>query len=134
MLKNRRRLQGRVVSDKMTKTVRVEVRRIQKHPVFGKYLRKWNTFMAHDERDECRTGDLVEILESRPLSKRKRWVVTRIVEKAGTAGAEKTEPVDTDHAEKIEPSHHLQPARSGPKTPPGGGESQVVGPLQAGSS
>jgi small subunit ribosomal protein S17 len=66
---------GLVVRDKMDKSVMVEVTRIVRHPLYKKYIRKRSRFMAHDEKGECRVGDKVRIIETRPLSKRKRWRV-----------------------------------------------------------
>lgn len=77
-----RTLSGRVVSDKMDKTVTVLVERKVKHPLIGKVVRRSKKFHAHDENNECREGDLVVIQESRPLSKTKTWSVSKIVEKA----------------------------------------------------
>ncbi|MFI4902601.1 MAG: 30S ribosomal protein S17 [Burkholderiales bacterium] len=74
-------LTGRVVSDKMQKTVTVLVERRVKHPLYGKIVTKSAKYHAHDEADECRTGDLVEIQATRKLSKTKAWKVTRVVEK-----------------------------------------------------
>jgi small subunit ribosomal protein S17 len=73
---------GTVVSDKMEKTVVVAVERKVRHELYGKTQRKTSKFVAHNENNEAKVGDLVDISESRPLSKRKRWVVTRVVEKA----------------------------------------------------
>ena len=72
---------GVVVSDKMDKTVVVMVNRLIKHPVYKKYIRRRAKFMAHDEQNSARMGDTVEIIQSRPLSKFKRWRLTRIVER-----------------------------------------------------
>ncbi len=72
---------GVVVSDKMDKTVVVLVSRLIKHPVYKKYIRRRAKFMAHDEQNTARMGDTVEIIESRPLSKFKRWRLTKIVER-----------------------------------------------------
>lgn len=72
---------GVVVSDKMDKTVVVLVNRLIKHPVYKKYIRRRAKFMAHDEQNSARMGDTVEIIESRPLSKFKRWRLTRVVER-----------------------------------------------------
>jgi small subunit ribosomal protein S17 len=72
---------GVVVSDKMDKTVVVLVSRLIKHPIYKKYIRRRAKFMAHDEQNSARMGDTVEIIESRPLSKFKRWRLTRIVER-----------------------------------------------------
>jgi small subunit ribosomal protein S17 len=73
---------GRVVSDKMNKTVTVVDERRVKHPIYGKVVIKSNTYHAHDENHECKAGDLVEIQASRKLSKTKAWRVLRVVEKA----------------------------------------------------
>jgi small subunit ribosomal protein S17 len=73
---------GRVVSDKMAKSVTVAIERQVRHDVYGKQLRLTSKFMAHDENNEAKVGDRVAIVPSRPLSARKRWVVTRVVEKA----------------------------------------------------
>ena len=81
MREQRKSLTGRITSDKMDKTVVVEVQRVTRHPVYGKVIRRHRRFMAHDERNECRVGDTVRILESRPLSRRKRWVVEAILER-----------------------------------------------------
>lgn len=78
----RRQLIGTVVSDKMDKTIVVAVERLVKHSLYKKYIRKRNKFSAHDNDNACRIGDKVLITESRPLSKTKRWRVTKIVEKA----------------------------------------------------
>nr|WP_290667319.1 30S ribosomal protein S17 [Ardenticatena sp.] len=78
----RKRLEGVVVSDKMDKTVVVLVERLVRHPIYGKQVRRSKKYHAHDERNEVRVGDRVEIIESRPISKTKRWVVTKILERA----------------------------------------------------
>ena len=73
---------GVVVSDKMDKTVKVAIERQVRDPLYGKAQKRTSTFLAHDEKNEAKVGDKVAIVESRPLSARKRWVVTSIVEKA----------------------------------------------------
>jgi len=73
---------GVVVSDKMNKTVKVAIERKVRDPLYGKTQKRTSTFLAHDEKNEAKVGDRVAIAESRPLSARKRWVVTSIVEKA----------------------------------------------------
>ncbi len=73
---------GTVVSDKMDKTVVVAVERLVRHPLYKKVIRKTSKFYAHDEGNECRVGDIVEIMETRPLSKLKRWRVVRIIQRA----------------------------------------------------
>jgi len=75
--KPQRVLTGRVVSDKMAKTVTVLVERRVKHPLYGKFVTKSAKYHAHDENNECREGDTVEIAESRPIAKTKAWVVTK---------------------------------------------------------
>ena len=77
-----RSLSGRVVSDKMDKTVTVLVERKVKHPVIGKVVVKSDKFHAHDENNQCKEGDLVTIVESRPMSKTKTWVVSKVDVKA----------------------------------------------------
>ena len=73
---------GLVVSDKMEKTVVVSIERRVQHPVYGKMVRRTKRFKAHDERNEAKTGDTVLIMETRPMSKDKRWRVVEIVERA----------------------------------------------------
>ena len=70
---------GTVVSNKMNKTVMVLVERLVKQPLYGKYVRKKTKYMAHDEKAECKEGDKVKIVETRPLSKLKRWRVAQIL-------------------------------------------------------
>ena len=77
-----RTLQGKVVSDKMDKTVTVLVERKVKHPLYGKVIRRSSKVHAHDEQNQYGIGDVVVIAETRPLSKTKSWVVTEVVEKA----------------------------------------------------
>jgi small subunit ribosomal protein S17 len=77
-----RTVSGRVVSDKMDKTITVLVERKVKHPLIGKVIVKSNKFHAHDEKNECKEGDLVTITESRPLSKTKTWILSKVVTKA----------------------------------------------------
>ena len=78
----RKTLVGEVVSTKMVKTVSVRVDRQMKHPKFKRYVRRSRTFMAHDENNLCQPGDRVKIIESRPLSRHKRWRVMAILERA----------------------------------------------------
>ena len=73
---------GVVVSDKMDKTITVEIRTRVRHPLYGKIVNRTQKFKAHDERNECGMGDTVRIMETRPLSKEKRWRLAEIVEKA----------------------------------------------------
>jgi small subunit ribosomal protein S17 len=73
---------GRVISDKMDKTVVVQVANRRSHPLYKKVMQRRENFKAHDESNECRIGDLVRIMETRPISKDKRWRVVEVVEKA----------------------------------------------------
>jgi small subunit ribosomal protein S17 len=73
---------GQVASNKMDKTITVVVNRKEKHPIYGKFVNKTTKFMAHDEKGECGIGDTVRIMETRPLSKNKRWRLIEIIEKA----------------------------------------------------
>ena len=73
---------GAVTSNKMNKTITVAVERKVKHPIYGKFVKKTTKFHAHDEKDECTMGDIVKIMETRPLSKTKRWRLVEVVEKA----------------------------------------------------
>ena len=73
---------GQVISHKMDKSIVVSVQRKVKHPIYGKFIRKSTRFMAHDEKNECGIGDTVKIMETRPLSKRKRWRLVEVLEKA----------------------------------------------------
>ena len=77
-----RTLQGRVVSDKMDKTITVKIERRVKHPVYGKYITRSSKVHAHDEENKAGTGDMVVVAESRPLSKSKSWTLVEIVETA----------------------------------------------------
>ena len=79
---NKRTLTGRVVSDKMTKTVTVLVERRVKHPLYGKFVTRTKKYHAHDENGDYHEGDLVEIEETRPVSKTKAWRVTKLLEKS----------------------------------------------------
>src|SRR5947208_12560513 len=77
---------GVVTTDKMSKTRRVEIPRLVKHPRYGKYIRRRTICHVHDEQNESHVGDTVEIMESRPLSKTKAWRLVRVVTKAPTTG------------------------------------------------
>lgn len=78
----RKQLVGIVSSDKMDKSITVSVQRRIKHPIYGKFMKKTNKFTAHDEKNECNAGDTVRIMETRPLSKKKRWRLVEIIERA----------------------------------------------------
>ncbi len=82
MREQRKRLQGVVTSDKMDKTVVVAVTTTKRHPVYGKVMRLVKKYKAHDEQNECQEGDRVEIIESQPKSRTKRWSVVSVLEKA----------------------------------------------------
>ena len=78
----RKQRTGLVVSDKMDKTITVLVRRQVMHPVYSKFVKKSKKYAVHDENNDCKTGDIVAIMETRPLSKRKKWRLTKIIERA----------------------------------------------------
>jgi small subunit ribosomal protein S17 len=80
--KAQRTIVGRVVSDKMDKTVSVAIERTIKHPVYGKYIRRTSKVMAHDAANECKPGDRVAISECKPISKNKSWAVVSVIERA----------------------------------------------------
>lgn len=93
----RKVFEGVVVSDKMDKSVVVLVERLLLHPRYKKYLRYRKKFMAHDEHNRCRVGDVVRIMETRPLSKRKRWRVVEIIKRVeGTVIPEAGEQTNTE--------------------------------------
>jgi small subunit ribosomal protein S17 len=77
-----RLLTGKVVSNKMDKTIAVSVERLVKHPMYGKYIRRTTKLLAHDESNECKEGDTVSIKPCRPMSRRKSWMLVRVVERA----------------------------------------------------
>lgn len=77
----RKTVVGTVISNKMSKTITVEVQRLVKYPRFEKYIKKYTIYKAHDEKNEAKTGDRVELMETRPLSKTKRWRLVKILEK-----------------------------------------------------
>lgn len=89
---NRRKVRaGTVVSDKMDKTIVVRVTREFRHPVYGKRVKLSKKYMVHDEDNQCRIGDIVKIMETRPLSRRKRWRVVEVLEKAKKLSSEEAE-------------------------------------------
>jgi len=81
-VKNRKTWIGRVVSDKMDKTIVVLVEELKKHPMYKKYVRRSKKYKVHDERNECKVGDVVKFMEVRPISKEKRWKLVEIIERA----------------------------------------------------
>ena len=81
--RNRRKSRvGKVVSDRMDKTIVVSIERLVKHPQYGRYVRRRSKFKVHDEKNECRMGDTVRFMETRPISKDKRWRFVEFVERA----------------------------------------------------
>lgn len=82
LVKNTRTLVGKVVSDKRSKTITVQIERRTKHELYGKIVARSSKYHAHDENGEYKIGDVVEIAETRPISKTKSWIVTRLVQKA----------------------------------------------------
>ena len=80
--KPRKQRVGVVTSNKMQKTITVSVERRLRHPIYGKFVKKTKKFLAHDEDNTCKIGDMVRIMETRPLSKRKRWRLVEVVERA----------------------------------------------------
>ena len=101
MANNRKRLQGRVVSDKMDKTVVVEIERLRPHRIYKKVVRTTKKVMAHDETNDVPMGAIVRIVESRPISKNKRWVVEEVLidpgNKVVTSVSDEQEVVDAEH-------------------------------------
>ena len=81
----RKNVTGKVVSDKMDKTITVRCERLVKHPFYGKYVRRWTMYKVHDEENQARVGDTTEIMETRPLSKTKRWRLVRVLDRAAVA-------------------------------------------------
>ena len=106
---NRRHVEGMVTSDRMQKSVVVEVKRLVKHPLYRKYIRRRTKLMAHDEENVARTGDRVELVETRPLSKQKSWRVLRILDKGSAV-------VPLSPEELAAPE--VEPAAPKPETPP----------------
>ena len=78
----RKERQGRVVSDKMDKSILVAIKRQIKHPIYGKFIKKTTKLMVHDEQNDAGEGDTVRIMETRPISKNKRWRLVEVVERA----------------------------------------------------
>jgi small subunit ribosomal protein S17 len=98
-MKRAKRFVGVVLSDKMDKTVVVGVTRIFQHPKYKKYVKKMKKYKAHDEENRCRVGDVVEIVETRPISKEKRFVVVRKIKEAARVAEEIKEPVEPSKEE-----------------------------------
>ena len=100
---------GRVVSDKMDKTIVVSVERLTRHPLYKRVMKASNKFAAHDEGNEAKIGDTVLIEESRPLSATKRWRLVSVLSRAGEERAAET--IVGEEAETAEAIHHAHPAR-----------------------
>ena len=96
---SKRILTGIVTSNSMNKTVVVSVERMKKHPIFEKYIKTSKKFHAHDEKSECMVGDTVEIEESRPISKTKKWKVVKIMKREALAGFTGETPDSDEHVE-----------------------------------
>lgn len=94
----RKTVVGVVTSDKMQKTITVHIERLVKHPRVGKYIKRYTVCKAHDERNQARIGDTVELIQSRPLSKTKRWRLIRILKRSAEPRAE--EDIRHDHDEE----------------------------------
>ena len=113
MVQGRRRvLEGRVTSDRMDKTIMVEVQRLRRHPRYERVVRRRKRFMAHDEENTCRVGDLVRIEESRPLSRRKRWRLIAVLTRAGERRGAGTPAAAVEAA--VEESLAAEPAAAEP--------------------
>jgi small subunit ribosomal protein S17 len=89
---------GRVLSDKRQKTITVEVTRTVKHPKYGKYIHRSTKYHAHDEKNEAKRGDRVEICQTRPISKQKRWRLLRVIERAADLGGIEVKEVEVPGA------------------------------------
>jgi small subunit ribosomal protein S17 len=114
----RKRAIGRVISDKRRKTITVEVRRISRHPLYGKYLYRSTLLHAHDERQEAKLGDRVEVESTRPLSRLKRWRLVKIVERASEAAPIELKEVEPPGAKQALPAAASAPPADNPS---GGG-------------
>ena len=102
----RRAKVGRVVSDKMDKTIVVSVERLTRHPLYKRVIRLTTKFKAHDERNDARVGDTVRIEESRPLSATKRWRLVEVVQRAGEGAGEPLVAVEEETSEAIHMAAH----------------------------
>jgi len=111
MKEQRKVLVGRVLSNRMDKTVVVETRQRKRHRLYGKVINVRKRFKAHDEGNACHIGDLVKMIECRPLSREKRWMVTEIVE----SGAEPAGPEAMPEGESERPKRHAEPLAAVPE-------------------
>jgi len=118
----RKRLIGVVTSDRMHKTRRVEVPRLAKHPRYGKYIRKRTICYVHDENNESHLGDTVEIVESRPLSRLKRWRLVRVISRLDVSAREALQTETKD----MEPWAQLGATAAPPQPEEGGGEASAT--------
>ena len=98
MRKVRKERIGVVISDKMDKTITVQVDRVSRHPVYNRSIRKATKFKAHDEKNEAKLGDVVRIQETRPLSKTKRWRLVEVVKRSSGAESVELKPVEGEKA------------------------------------
>ncbi len=95
---NKVSIKGVVVSSKMDKTIVVRAERLVKHPVFHKYIKKYVKYKAHDEQQQAKEGDTVRIVETRPLSKDKRWRVTEVMTRAAIAPSERIDRAESEES------------------------------------
>jgi small subunit ribosomal protein S17 len=100
----RRTEEGIVLSDVRNKTITVEVKHLVKHPRYGKYIFRSTHLHAHDEKNEAKKGDRVEVVETRPISKQKRWRLVKVVERAAVLGTLDIKEVDTSAPKKAAPA------------------------------
>lgn len=110
-LRQRKRRIGVVISDKMDKTIVVMVERLVRHPLYKKVIRRRKKYYAHDESNECRVGDVVEIMETRPLSKLKRWRVVRILERAKAPTSLPAREKEVEEVAVIPPEFQTEPTQ-----------------------
>ena len=102
--------EGIVLSDVRQKTITVEIRRLVKHPRYGKYIYRSTHLHAHDEKNEAKKGDRVEVVETRPISKQKRWRLVKVVERAAVLGS-----LDIKEVDVTAPKKHAEPKPAEPK-------------------
>lgn len=124
--RSRRTLTGWVVSDRMDKTVSVRVERRKAHPLYEKVLRREKTLKAHDEKEEARVGDRVLVMETRPLSKTKRWRLVQILDRAPGRAIQREDEAEMQHYQEVGrkpapaagPAAAPVPAPASPEVPP----------------
>ena len=110
--------EGIVLSDVRQKTITVEIRRLVKHPRYGKYIYRSTHLHAHDEKNEAKKGDRVEVVETRPISKQKRWRLVKVIERAAVLGT-----LDIKEVDVTAPKKHAEPKTA--ETKPAEGEKKV---------